>query len=139
AAAFLPMFHKAMLGRGKVRDDIRIDSLEPAEIKAEGPAAIEEVLAEVSKDRMTAARKTLALLENKSIEPQALLTAARRLIFSKGVDAHDYKFSSAALEDFYHATPEWRNRFLATSMFNLKGTQDKDNNLVKRTRAALGA
>jgi hypothetical protein len=26
---------------------------------------------------------------------------------------------------------------LATSMFNLHGTQDRDNDLVKRTRAAL--
>src|SRR5262249_56688463 len=30
-AAFLPMFRKAMGGRGRVRDDIRIDTLEKAE------------------------------------------------------------------------------------------------------------
>ena len=33
------------------------------------------------------------------------MTAVRRLIFLKGRDAHDYKFSSAALEDYYHASP----------------------------------
>ena len=36
-------------------------------------------------------------------------------------------------------TPAWRDRFLAASVFNLRGSGDKDNDLVKRTRAALGA
>ncbi len=67
------------------------------------------------------------------------MTAARRLIFAKGSDAHDYKFSSAALEDYYHASPEWRARFLASSVFWLRGTGDKDNDLIKRARAALRA
>ena len=71
-------------------------------------------------------------------DPGAFINAARRLVFLKGNNSHDYKFSSAALEDFYHATPAWRNRFLATSMFNLKGAGDADNALVQRTRAALG-
>ena len=66
-----------------------------------------------------------------------LMAAGRRLIFTKGRDSHDYKFSSAALEDFYHVTPHWRPRFLATSMFNLKGAADRDNDLIRRTRAAL--
>jgi hypothetical protein len=137
AATFLPMFREAM--RGKVRDDVKIDTLEKAEVKASGAAAVEEILTDVSKDRMAAAQKTLTLLEANGPQAEALMAAARRLIFVKGRDSHDYKFSSAALEDFYHATPAWRNRFLATSMFNLHGTQDRDNDLVKRARAALGA
>ena len=36
------------------------------------------------------------------------MTGARRLIFTKGTDSHDYKFSSAALEDFYHVSPRWQ-------------------------------
>jgi len=140
AAAFLPMFLKAMQGRGKVRDDVRIDTLEKVEIKGDTAAAVTEVLTDVSRDRMSAARKTLALLDGKDPAAAELLMAgARRLIFLKGRDSHDYKFSSAALEDFYHATPAWRNRFLATAMFNLHGTQDRDNALVQRARAALGA
>ena len=35
--------------------------------------------------------------------------------------------------------PQWRNRFLAASVFNLKGTGDQDNELVQRTRSALEA
>src|SRR2546422_7623463 len=33
--------------------------------------------------------------------PQDLMNAARRLIFLKGRDAHDYKFSCAVLEDYF--------------------------------------
>ncbi len=139
AAAFLPLFRQAMAGRGKLRTDLSIDTLEKVEPKGKGAAAVEEVLADVSKDRLLAARKTLALLDAKAVDPQQLMTAARRLIFTKGHDSHDYKFSSAALEDYFHASGAWRSRYLATSMFNLKGSQDKDNGLVLRTRAALGA
>jgi hypothetical protein len=137
AAAFLTMFREAMRGRGKVRDDVTIDTLPKADLKRTGAEAVEEILADVSRDRMAAARKTLALLEADRAAAEPLMTAARRLIFFKGNDSHDYKFSSAALEDFYHATPAWRNRFLATSMFNLHGSQDRDNDLIKRVQAAL--
>src|SRR5262249_41781244 len=130
-------FRKAMAGRGKLREEMHIDSLPKMEVKA-SPEAISEILADVSKDRVMAARKTLALLENPAVKPESLLTAARRLIFSKGSDSHDYKFSSAALEDCYHVTVPWGARYLATSMFNLKGSGDRDNGLIERARAALG-
>jgi hypothetical protein len=135
APAFLTLFRQRMAG-GKLADR-RIDTLEKADVKSTGPAAIEEVFADVSQDRLTAARKTLALVESGAVAPEALLAAARRLIFLKGNDSHDYKFSSAALEDYYHTTPRWQARFLATSMFNLKGTGDRDNNLIRQARAAL--
>jgi hypothetical protein len=60
------------------------------------------------------------------------------LIFLKGRDSHDYKFSSAVLEDVAHLSSPWRERFLAASVFNLRGSGDSDNDLVKRTRAAMG-
>ena len=68
---------------------------------------------------------------------QDLINAARRLIFLKGQNAHDYKFSAAVLEDYLNVSPAWRDRFLATSVFNLKGSGDRDSSLVERTRAAL--
>jgi hypothetical protein len=136
APAFLALFRKAM--GTKVRDDLHIDKLPKAELKTKGPDAIAEVLADVSTNRLTAASKTLALVENQAANPEALMTAARRLIFNKGTNSHDYKFGSAALEDYYQATAGWRARYLATSMFNLKGSGDKDNSLIERARAALG-
>ncbi|HZZ27241.1 MAG TPA: hypothetical protein VFE46_04470 [Pirellulales bacterium] len=33
------------------------------------------------------------------------IDAARLLVFLKGNNAHDYKFSSAVLEDYYHVSP----------------------------------
>jgi hypothetical protein len=135
-AAFLCMFRQAMAGRGRLRD-VDIASLEKAEVKGDVPQAIEEIFADVSKDRMLAARKTLAFVEANPTQVPALMTAARRLIFTKGRDSHDYKFSSAALEDYYHLTPAWRAQYAATSMFNLHGTGDRDNGLIGRTRAAL--
>jgi hypothetical protein len=85
---------------------------------------------------MAAARKVLSYL-HAGHEPEDLIHAARRLVFLKGDDAHDYKFSSAVLEDFFNASPSYRERYLAASMLLLPATGDKDNNLVKRTRAAL--
>ena len=55
-------------------------------------------------------------------DPRPLMDAARRLVFLKGTDSHDYKFSSAVLEDYAHVSPAWRDRYLAASVFWLKGS-----------------
>ena len=70
--------------------------------------------------------------------PSTLGDAARRLIFLKGTDSHDYKYSSAVLEDHVNLGAAGRNRFLAAAAFYLKGSADPDNPLVQRTRGALG-
>jgi hypothetical protein len=134
AAAFMTLFRAAM---GLSADSgPQLDQLEPGSLTGTGATAIEEIFAVVSRDRPAAARKTLAYLQAGG-SAEELLTAARRLIFLKGRDAHDYKFSAAALEDYYQVSPAWRNPYLASSMFNLKGSGDPDNGLVARTRAAL--
>ncbi len=131
-AAFLPLF------RANARQKTRLDQLEPLAPKAAGAAALEEIFADVSGDRLSAARKTLAWLKDNP-SPKPFIDAARLLIFLKGRDAHDYKFSAAVLEDYAHVSPLWRDRYLAASVFNLRGSGAADNDLVKRTRAALGA
>ena len=134
-AAFLPLY------RGGKDDGHHIDTLEPVALQESGAGAVEEIFADVSGDKaskLRAAGKILNWLE-KNPDPKPLADAARRLIFLKGRDSHDYKFSSAVLEDYAFMTPQWRNRFLAASVFNLKGTGDQDNELVQRTRAALNA
>ena len=134
-AAFLPMFRQAMSGRGKVGDQ-RLDDLQPEPLAEGNGGAINEIFADVSRDRMAAARKTLAWLDAHP-DPQAFIDAARVLIFLKGSNAHDYKFSSAVLEDYRHVSPRYRGQFLASSVFNLRGSVGPDNRLVERTRAAL--
>jgi hypothetical protein len=136
-AAFLPLFRQAMTGRGNVQS-ARIDQLEPASLKSSGAQAIEEIFADVSRDRMTAATKVLAYLKQKQ-PSKDLIDAARVLIFLKGNDSHDYKFSSAVLEDYYNVSTAWRDTFLAASVFNLRGSGSPDTNLAKRIRAALQA
>ena len=67
----------------------------------------------------------------------ALIDAARRLVFLKGTDSHDYKFSSAVLEDYYHVSPDFRGQFLAAATYKLRGADEPDNALVDRIRSAL--
>ena len=131
-AAILPHF------RGNSPEKAHIDKLQAASMQVSGPLALEEIFAEISTDRMSAARKVLAWL-NGNPQPADFINGARALIFFKGRDAHDYKFSSAVLEDYRHVSPPWRDRYLAASVFNLHGSADSDNELVRRTRAALGS
>ena len=133
AAAFQPLF------RGeRPHDATAIDALETLPVQGAGPEAVEEIFADLSRDRMTAARKVLGYARANP-QPKALMDAARRLIFLKGNNPHDYKFSAAVLEDYDHASPGWRERYLAASVFNLRGSGGPDNDLVKRTRGALSA
>ena len=121
------------------RREARIDQLEPAGTsKAKDcTEAIEEIFAEASHDKMAAARQALAYLQ-AGHEPEPLIHAARRLVFLKGDDAHDYKFSSAVLEDYYHASPSYpRAHTWPPACCCCPGSSDKDNNLVKRIRAAM--
>jgi len=95
-----------------------------------------EIFADLSRDRHAAAGKLLGQLE-AGLAPKGVIDTARRFIFLKGSNSHDYKFSSAVLEDFYQVSPAWRNRYLAASLFNLRGSGHRDNALVNRARAAL--
>jgi TAT (twin-arginine translocation) pathway signal sequence len=128
-AAFIPMFRD----RGGARDGIAIDQLEPLEPKGD---ALEDIFADVTSDKMSGARKTLAYLSSTR-EPKAFIDAAQRMIYLKGTDSHDYKFSSAVLEDYFHLSPTVRDRFLAGSVYWLKGSGAGDSPLVARTRAAI--
>jgi hypothetical protein len=134
-ASFVTLFRDALAGRGKVAER-PIDALEPLAPEKTGPEAVAEVFADVSQDRLTAARKTLGYVAGNG-DPRALMDAARLLVFFKGNDSHDYKFSSALLEDIDQVSPQWQPNFLAAGMMNFKGSGGKDIPLVGRTRAAL--
>ena len=125
AASFLPLF------RGHIDKDVHLDEVEPE------AATVEEVFAEVSKDKMSASKKVLGYLKESGGDAKSLINEARRLIFVKGQDAHDYKFSAAILEDSATLSPEWRDRLLAASVHYLKGSGGPDNGIVHRIREAL--
>ena len=127
AVSFMPLF------RGPKLDGAEIDALEPATDPKDGALPIFD---EISRDRMIAARSALQFLR-QSGDPKPFIDVARRLVFLKGNNSHDYKYSSAVLEDYAHIGPGWRDRYLAASVFLLRGTGTKDNALIARTRAAL--
>lgn len=134
-AAFLTLFRTAALGE-KAKATPLIETIEPAPPDAAGDAAVAEIFADASRDRMLAARKALGYFQSGG-PTGPFIAAAQRLIYLKGKDSHDYKFSSAALEDYRHVSPPWRDRCLAASLFYLRGSGAPDNALVQRTRAAL--
>jgi hypothetical protein len=135
ACSFNTMFRESAQGRGNLRD-ITVEKVEPIAPQGTGEAAIEEILADISGNATQAAAKVRGYLAADG-DGYKLIDAARRMIFFKGRNSHDYKFSSAVLEDFDHVSGEWRDRFLALSVFNLKGSGDRDSGLVERTRSAL--
>ncbi|MCA9054176.1 MAG: hypothetical protein KDA75_10090 [Planctomycetaceae bacterium] len=135
-AAFLPMFHAAMQSRGKLKD-VEIAALRDGSQDQDTATGLESIFATLGSDRMTAAQQTLSYLQSAG-GARDVIDAARVLVFLKGNDAHDYKFSSAVLEDYYLISPEWRDQYLAANVFNLHGSTERDNPLVERIRAALG-
>jgi hypothetical protein len=136
-AAFVTLFREALKGRGQV-GDTRIDQLEAEAPSWNDPKAVADIFAAASRDihALAAARKALGYLSAGG-DPRALQDAGRLLVFFKGNDSHDYKFSSALLEDYEHVSPAWRDRYLAAGMMQLRGSIGKDIPLVARAKAAL--
>jgi hypothetical protein len=134
-AAFLVLFRNNTLG-AEAKSEPLIEKFESIPPKAAGAQAIDEIFADASRERMTAARKALAYLKEGG-QAKPFMDAAQRLVYLKGTDSHDYKFSSAVMEDYHHVSPAVRDRYLAASLFYLRGSGAPDNNLVKRTREAL--
>ena len=128
-AAFLPLFRDAS---GSANEKTQIEEFESKPIKATGDGAVTEIFSGAGDDRATGAAKALAYLQSGG-NARPLIDAARRLVFLKGNDSHDYKFSSAVLEDYDHLSPTWRNRYLAASMYLLPTPAEPDNALVQHT------
>jgi hypothetical protein len=129
--------------RGRLEQEGRLDGAQinqlgrSADLQAVTAQSVDEVFGRVRSEPLRAARRALGHLATGGTA-EALIDEARRLVFLKGTNSHDYKFSSAVLEDYYHLSPEWRNHFLAASLFQLHGRDEPDNQLVHRIRAALG-
>ena len=130
-AAFLPLFRQEMVNRNKVNERAILE-LEASE----QVSGLDDIFGNVGKDSGTAAQNVLAFLGSGK-PANELMDEARRFIFLKGNDSHDYKFSSAVLEDYYQVSPEWRDKYLAASVFKMRGESSKNNGLVERIRGAL--
>ncbi|TWT49322.1 hypothetical protein Pla22_45160 [Rubripirellula amarantea] len=134
-AAFIPHFRESMKARGAVSTEpITITSVSDSH---DGVSSVEEIFKSVSNNRKQASKQIQESLDAGS-QPESIMDAARRLVFLKGNDSHDYKFSSAALEDFYAVSPQFRNAYLARAAYLLPGSEDRDNGLLDQVREALG-
>jgi hypothetical protein len=136
-AAFLTLFRRPTAMRNK---DFAIDKLEPIALEKSASesadGAFDELFGTISENPLRAAGKVMAYLKDHT-NAKPFIDAARVLVFRKGDDSHDYKFSSAVLEDYRQVSPQWRDRYLASSVFKLQGSGGADNKVVERTRAAL--
>ena len=136
AAAFVAMFRQEI--GDSYQDGARIDAIEPNRIKATGSEAVGQIFADVGEESTRATRTAVDLLDRGKDQAAALVSGARSLLFAKGRSAHDYKFTSAALEDFNQVSPAYRNRYLAANLALLSGSRESDNPLMARARSALG-
>ena len=132
-AAFLPQFRESMKSRGGVSDS-PIDQL--TALESTEPIALESIFDSIGRKPQQAAQQVMTYLSGQG-DATTLMNAARRLVFLKGDDSHDYKFSSAILEDCLKVSPAHRPAFLAASSYYLKGSAADDNRLVNRIRSAL--
>jgi hypothetical protein len=137
AVGWQPLFR----GRVKPGPSTGIDAL-PASRDlplASGDAAVGEIFASINDDRNRAAAQAMTYLARGG-SPELIFDAARRMIFHKGRDSHDYKYGAALWEEFLWSTePKWRNRLIAASMFNFPGAKTKDSELMIRARESLAA
>ena len=122
-----------MKSRGEIAE-IRIDQNKESDNQADSSLA--SIFATISKDRGEASQSLLCFLQSGGRAEEAI-NAARRQVFLKGNDSHDYKYSSAVLADYYALSPNFRDQYLAASAYLLPGSGDRDNGLVDRVRGAI--
>ena len=124
-------------GRAKPPASPVIDALEPIKPGSSGDDAIGEIFDTVSENKTEAARKAIGYLSQGGT-PDAVFAAARRLIFRKGRDSHDYKYGAASWEEcLLTADTKWQAPLVAAAMFNLPGSKTPDSPLMIRAREAV--
>jgi hypothetical protein len=135
AASFVPLFARDINDSRTALKSLgvqkRIDRLQPQPLEGDQKTAIEEILADAGRHPMAASGKTLTYLTAGG-DPKDLMARARQLIFRKGDNHHDYKYSSAVFEDYDALSPAWREPYLAASMYQLRGSDSADTALAER-------
>lgn len=126
-ASFLAHFREAANLREKMEAN-KIDQLTGSDST---PKSIDEIFALVHKDRPAASRSMFSYLQSGG-SPENIIRKARELVFLKGTDSHDYKFSSAAIEDAAFIAPKWRNYYLSGCSYLLHGTSEATTALSQK-------
>jgi hypothetical protein len=133
AASWAAMFRESIGEAAK----LKLEAMEPMEVPKAPADAIADIFATIGKSRVDAARKTLGYFRNGG-NNEAIFAAARRMIFLKGRDSHDYKFGAAAWEESVLAsTPGTRSLLTASMMGHLPPSTAPDSPLMLRSREAV--
>ena len=98
--------------------------------------SLEDIFTEMGRNRKQAARGVLRYVQDMD-RAKAYIATGRRLVFNKGRNSHDYKYSASMFEDVHHVHPMWRGRMMAASAFYLKASTAPDTPLWQRTQDAL--
>ena len=99
-------------------------------------AAAELIVNTMATDRTAAARGAFSYATRHANQP-ALFSAARRLIFTRAVDTHDYKYPAAAFEDIQTVSPAWRPHMLAASMLHIPAVTAPESQVIQRAKEAV--
>ncbi len=110
--------------------------LAAADIPGDPAAAAESILAQVGTSRNHAACAAFAYAQRHEGKP-ALLAGARRLVYTKATEAHEYKYPAAAFEDISIVSPTWRPHMLAASTLYLPAAKAPDSALIQRAKEAI--
>ena len=111
--------------------NVRITEVEAAKIPRSPEKATEEILSAISTDRADAAAKAFAF-DRRFGGADKLFDGARRLVFTKCTEHHQYKWPAAIFEDYRIVSPEWRPHMAATAMYYLRGTGHPDSPVIER-------
>lgn len=135
AASWVALFRDAL---GEARA-LNLQQLEPLETPADPREALADIFATIGASRDDAARKTLGFL-SRGGDAEAVFAAARRQIFVKANDSHDFKFGATAWEEALLAsTPATQARLVAGMMGHLPASTAPDSPLMAQARAAAAA
>ena len=92
-------FNALFLSRMKrdVVSDKKATEIQPTDSTGPKEDQVQSILTNISRDNDTAAGQVLGLLKDDSSTATRLINATRQMIFLKGSNSHDYKYSSAVL------------------------------------------
>ena len=111
-----------------------------AEASEKGASSSEDLRAEIlgslGSEPAVAAQKAYRLGE---IDPDLtqFRKAAQSLLFRKAHEVHDFKYTAAIFEDYALVSPQWRPSMLATAVYNLRGTEHPDSEVMLQAKESL--
>ena len=135
AAGWVPLFRDRAASDSK----LEIDAIEPIEPDSQGDEAVAEVFDEAAESPTKAASKLIGHVERGG-DLAPFFDGARRLIFAKGRDSHQYKYGAAAWEESrLAADPIWRAPLAAAALSYIPNRKAADSPLMTRAREAVAS